>query len=124
MNRACLTCCTLMFLLAPAVAAQSDQQSQNDVSPYDRWSRGQSIFAVATAPQEFTTPFFSPESLRESLPNLYPAHIRADWCQANEKQTGVIVFSNGDVVFWHSCAAGLINFEGDLYPGSFGFKEE
>ena len=124
MNRACLTSCALLFLLAPAIAAQSGQETLSDVSTYDRWSRGQSVFAVAVARQKLTTPFFSPESLKRSLPNLYPALIRADWCQEREKQRGVVVLTNGDVVFWHSCAAGLIAFEGDQYPGTFGFKEE
>ncbi len=124
MNRAHLTSCALLLLLAPAIAAQSGQKTLGDMSAYDRWLRGQSVFAVAIAPQVLTTPFFSPESLKRSLPDLYPALIRADWCQGKEKQRGVVVFTNGDVVFWHSCAAGLILFEGDRYPGSFSIKEE
>ncbi len=124
MIRARLTSCALLLLFAPAFAAQSSQQSLGDVSTYDRWLRGQSVFAVAIAPQELTTPFFSPESLQRSLPNLGPALIRADWCHGKEKQRGVVVLTNGDVVFWHSCAAGLIYFEGDQYPGAFAVKEE
>ena len=124
MNRTRLTCCALLLLLAPAIAAQSGQQSLGDLSPYDRWLRGQSVFAVAIAPQRLTTQFFSPESLERSLPNLYPALIRADWCDGKEKQRGVVVLTNGDVVFWHSCAAGLISFEGDQYPATFSFKEK
>ncbi len=123
MGRVCLTTCALLFLLFSAMAAQSDQKSLGDISPFDRWSQGQSVFAVAIAPQKLTTPFFSPESLKRSLPNLYPALIRADWCQGGERQRGVVVFTNGDVVFWHSCAAGLIVFDGEQYPGTFGFKE-
>ncbi len=124
MNRARLTSCALLLLLAPAIAAQSGQQSLGDLSPYTRWVRGQSVFTVAIAPQRLTTPFFSPESLKRSLPNLYPALIRADWCDGKEKQRGVVVLTNGDVVFWHSCAAGLISFEGVQYPGTFAFKED
>ncbi len=124
MNRARLTCCALLLLLAPAIAAKSGQRTLSDVSTHDRWLRGQSVFAVAIAPQKLTTPFFSPESLKRSLPNLYPAHIRADWCQGKERQRGVVVLTNGAVVFWHSCAAGLIVFEGGQYPGSFAFKKE
>ena len=124
MNRARLTSCVLLLLLAPAIAAQSGQQSLSDVSTYDRWLRGQSVFAVAIAPQELTTPFFSPESLKRSLPSLWPAHIRADWCQGKEKQRGVVVLTNGDVVFWQSCAAGLIYFEGHQYPGTFAVQEK
>ncbi len=114
----------LLLLLAPTIAAQSGQQSLSDVSTYDRWSRGQSILSVAMAPQELRTPYFSPESLEKSLPDLYPARIRADWCDGQERQRGVVVFTNGDVVFWHSCAPELIVFEGDQYPGSFAFKDE
>ena len=124
MNRVRLTSCALLLLLAPTITAQSSQHTLGDVSTYDRWLRGQSVFAVAIAPQELTTPFFSPESLKRLLPNMQPALIRADWCQGKEKQRGVVVLTNGDVVFWHSCAAGLIYFEGDQYPGSFAFIEE
>ncbi len=124
MNRARLISCALLFLLTPAIVAQSGQETLSDVSTHDRWLRGQSIFAVAIAPQGLATPFFSPESLKRSLPNLWPAHIRADWCQGKEKQRGVVVLTNGDVVFWQSCAAGLIHFEGDQYPGTFAVKEE
>ncbi len=124
MNYARLASCALLLLLAPVIAAQSGQQTLSDVSTYDRWLRGQSVFAVAIAPQELTTPFFSPESLKRSLPSLWPAHIRADWCQGKEKQRGVVVLTNGDVVFWQSCAAGLIHFEGDQYPGTFAVKEK
>ena len=124
MNYARLASCALLLLLAPVIAAQSGQQTLSDVSTYDRWLRGQSVFAVAIAPQELTTPFFSPESLKRSLPSLWPAHIRADWCQGKEKQRGVVVLTNGDVVFWQSCAAALIYFEGDQYPGTFAVKEK
>ncbi len=124
MNYARLASCALLLLLAPVIAAQSGQQTLSDVSTYDRWLRGQSVFAVAIAPQELTTPFFSPESLKRSLPSLWPAHIRADWCQGKEKQRGVVVLTNGDVVFWQSCAAELIYFEGDQYPGTFAVKEK
>ncbi len=123
-SRARLTSCALLLLLVPAIAAQSGQQRLSDHSPYDRWVRGQSVFAVAIAPQRLTTPFFSPESLKRSLPNLYPAHIRADWCRGKEMQRGVVVLANGDVVFWHSCAAGMIVFEGDQYPGSYAVREK
>ncbi len=124
MNRARLTSCALLLLFALAFAAQSGQQTLGDVSAYDRWLRGQSVFAVAIAPQKLTMLFFSPASLKRSLPNLHPAHIRADWCQGKEKQRGVVVLTNGDVVFWQSCAAGLIHFEGDQYPGTFAVKEK
>lgn len=124
MNRLRLTSCALLLFLAPTIAAQSSQHRLGDVSMHDRWLRGQSVFAVAIAPQKLTTPFFSPESLKRLLPNLGPALIRADWCQGKEKQRGVVVLTSGDVVFWHSCAVGLIVFEGDQYPGSFAFKEE
>ena len=124
MNYARLASCALLLLLAPVIAAQSGQQTLSDVSTFDRWLRGQSVFAVAIAPQELTTPFFSPESLKRSLLSLWPAHIRADWCQGKEKQRGVVVLTNGDVVFWQSCAAGLIHFEGDQYPGTFAVKEK
>ena len=124
MSPARLVSCTLLFLLAATLGAASDQQSLNDASPFDRWSQGHSVFAVAVAPQELATPFFSAASLQQLLPDLYPARIRADWCQAKEKQRGVVVLSNGDIVFWHSCAPGLISFEGHQYPGTYGFKAE
>lgn len=113
----------LLLTLVPVVAAQSRQQRLSDMSAYDSWLRGQSVLAVAVAPQELRTPYFSAESLRSALPNLWPALIRANWCEGKEKQRGVVVLTNGDVVFWHSCAASLISFDGEAYPGSFTFKE-
>ena len=124
MNVAHLAGTALLLTSVPVFAIYAGPQSLGDLSPYDRWSRGQSVLHVAVAPEELRTPYFSPESLKRSLPNLYPALIRADWCEGKERQRGVIVFTNRDVVFWHSCAAGLIIFEGDQYPGSFSFKEE
>ena len=38
-------------------------------------------------------------------------------------QRGVVVLTNSDVVFWHSCAASLISFDGEAYPGSCTFNE-
>lgn len=116
-----LTSCALLLFFVSAIAAQSQQELGN-TSTHDKWLRGQSVLTVAIAPQTLTTQYFSPESLKKSLPRLYPAHIRADWCKGKEKQRGVVVLKNGDVIFWHSCAAGLIVFEGEEYFGTFGFK--
>ena len=130
MNITHLACTALLVTIAPVVSVQAGPQSLGDVSPYDRWRRDQSVLSVVIAPQQLRTPYFSPESLKRSLPDLYPAHIRADWCdgqeeqEEQEEQRGVVVFTNGDVVFWHSCAPGLISFEGDQYPGSYSFKNE
>ncbi|MDH3691432.1 MAG: hypothetical protein OEU36_18485 [Gammaproteobacteria bacterium] len=122
MNLSRLTFCAILLVPLPAITAHS-QLEEHDLSPRDRWLQGQSVFTVAIAPQNLTTQYFSAESLRESLPRLWPAHIMADWCKGKEKQHGVVVLKNTDVVFWHSCAADFIVFEGDKYPGSFGFKE-
>ena len=124
MNIAPLTRTALLLLVVAVVGVHAGSQNLADLSPYDRWSRGQSVFRVAVAPRALKTPYFSPESLERSLPDLYPARIRADWCDGKERQHGVVVFTNGDVVFWHSCAPGLISFEGDHYPGSFSFNKE
>ena len=124
MNVAHLAYTALLVAVIPVVGVHAGPQRLGELSPYDRWSRGQSVLSVAIAPQELRTPYFSPESLKRSLPDLYPARIRADWCDGKERQRGVVVFTNGDVVFWHSCAPGLISFDGDHYPGSFVFKEE
>lgn len=121
-NLSRLTFCPILLALLPAVPAHA-QLEAHDMSPRDRWLRGQSVFTVAIAPQILTTQYFSAESLKESLPRLWPAHIRADWCKGKAKQQGVVVLKNEDVIFWHSCAADLIVFEDDKYPGSFGFKE-
>lgn len=114
----------LLVTIAPVVSVQAGAQSLGDVSPYDRWRRDQSVLSVTIAPQQLRTPYFSPESLKRLLPDLSPARIRADWCDGKERQRGVVVFTNGDVVFWHSCAVELIVFEGDQYPGSYSFKNE
>ena len=124
MNVAHLAYTALLSTITPLVGVQAGPQSLGDVSTYDRWRRDQAVLSVSMAPQELRTPYFSPESLKRSLPDLYPAHIRADWCDGKERQRGVVVFTNGDVVFWHSCAPGLISFEGDQYPGTFSFKED
>ena len=124
MNIAHLAYTALLVTIAPVVSVQAGPQRLGDVSPYDRWRRDQSVLSVAIAPQQLRTPYFSPESLKRLLPDLYPALIRADWCDGQEEQRGVVVFTNGDVVFWHSCAPGLISFEGDQYPGSYSFKNE
>jgi hypothetical protein len=115
---------TVLFAVATLAGAQAGPQRLGDASPYDRWSRDQSVFSVAIAPQELTAPYFSPESLKRLMPDLSPARIRADWCDGKERQRGVVVFTGGDVVFWHSCAPGLIVFEGNQYPGSFSFNYE
>ena len=114
--------CLLPVVLLSAGTTYS-QPAEPDMSPHDRWVRGQSVVTVAIAPHPLSTQYFSAEHLKESLPRLWPAHIRANWCEGKERQRGVVVIGNGDVIFWHSCAANLIVFEGDTYPGSFGFKE-
>lgn len=103
------------LLLAP----QGRAQSAHDTSAHDSWLRGRSVLTVAVAPQQLANPDFSAQSLAASLPRMHPAHIRADWCNDQERQRGVVVLDNHDVVFWHSCATDLIVFEGDAYPGSF-----
>ena len=113
----------VILLVFASTATAYSQIEGHDLSPQQRWLRGQSVFAVAIAPQPLTTQYFSAKSLKESLPRLWPAHIIADWCKGKEKQRGVIVLENGDVIFWHSCAANLIVFEGDKYPGAFGFEK-
>ena len=115
---------TALLVTIALHGVHAGSQRLGDVSPYDRWRRDHFVLRVAIAPQELRTPYFSPESLKRSLPALYPARIRADWCDGQERQRGVVVFTNGDVVFWHSCAPGLISFEGDQYPGSYSFKKE
>ena len=124
MNSSRLTFCAILLLFVSAITAHSLQDVEGDLSPQDRWLQGQSVFTVAIAPQTLRTQYFSPESLKGSLPRLWPWHIKADWCEGKEKQRGVVVLKNRDVIFWHSCAAGLIVFEGEKYPGSFGFKGE
>ena len=123
MNVAHVALGALLLTLVPVVAAQSGQHTLSGMSTYDSWLRGRSVRAVAVAPQKLETPYFSAESLRSALPNLWPALIRANWCEGKEKQRGVVVLTNGEVVFWHSCAASLISFDGEAYPGSFTFKE-
>ena len=114
--------CMTPLVLVSAAASHS-QLAEHDMSPQDRWLRGQSVFTIAIAPQALSTQYFSAEYLKQSLPRLWPAHIRADWCEGKDRQRGVVVLRNGDVIFWHSCAVDLIVFEGDEYPGSFGFKD-
>ena len=123
---ACLAVCGL------GIAAQSPPPTERStvVNPHDHdrcmhdvWIRGQSVFAIGIAPQAHDTHYFTSDSLRRILPHLYPAHIRSDWCKDKDMQRGVVVFSNGDVVFWHSCAPKRIFFEGTDYPGTFGFTD-
>ena len=92
MNIAHLAYTALLVTIAPVVSVQAGPQGLGDVSPYDRWRRDQSVLSVAIAPQQLRTPYFSPESLKRSLPDLYPAHIRADWCDGQEEQRGPVVF--------------------------------
>ena len=122
MHRAHYSYIVVLLLTLSSATALSAERSLNDASPYDRWSRGQSLLSVAVAPQLMSTqPYFTADSLKQKIANLHPAHIRADWCRGKEKQRGVVVFTNGDVVFWYSCAPERIVFEGDAYPGAFGF---
>ncbi len=88
MNSSRLTFCAILLLFVSAITAHSLQEVEGDLSPQDRWLQGQSVFTVAIAPQTLTTQYFSPKSLKVSLPRLWPWHIKADWCKGKEKQRG------------------------------------
>ena len=99
------------------------EQNQKHLTTWQYASNNQNIFAVAVSPDvpEGISPYFTAESLKELLPDLWPAKIRAAWCEGQWKQTGVIVLENKDIIFWHSCTKNLVAFEGK-YRGWYGFK--
>lgn len=84
------------------------------------------IFTIAISADEESksTNYFTVESLKESIPFLWPAHILLNWCENASKQKGVIVLENKDVIFWHSCKKDFIVFEGKTYGGSYSFAKE
>ena len=79
-----------------AYPQQDEIRRLHNMSTFERWSKGNVVFAVAIVPQEHdtqefteeyirkmssqsnTTKYFTAESLREMLPYLWPAHIRVD----------------------------------------------
>ena len=99
------------------------EQNQKIQTTWQYASNNQNIFAVAVSPDvpEGISPYFTAESLKELLPDLWPAKILAAWCEGQWKQTGVVVLENKDIIFWHSCQKNLVVFEG-RHLGSYGFK--
>src|SRR6267142_253630 len=109
---------TFILLVASVVLNASETSAQThpgDLSMWERISRQQNILVVAVTPgfPAGKTPYFTADSLRNALPQLWPAHVLAitKWCEKAPIQSGVIVLENKDVIFWRSCEKGLIVFD-------------
>ena len=88
------------FLVAPAVA---------ETPPLPAPDR---VFAIAIKPQAKQHPdFFTPETLRAALPLMKPATVMPPIGGKIWQQSGVIVLTDGEVLFWKSYRDDLIAVE-------------
>ena len=70
------------------------------------------VFAIAIKPQAKQHPdFFTPERLRAALPRLKPATVMPPIGGKIWQQSGVIVMTDGSVLFWKSYRDDLIAVE-------------
>ena len=70
------------------------------------------VFAIAIKPQARQHPdFFTPETLRAALPLMKPATVMPPIGGKIWQQSGVIVLTDGEVLFWKSYRDDLIAVE-------------
>ena len=70
------------------------------------------VFAIAIKPQAKQHPdFFTPDTLRAALPRMKPATVMPPIGGKIWQQSGVIVLTDGEVLFWKSYRDDLIAVE-------------
>ena len=75
------------------------------------------VFSIAIKPQAKQHPdFFTPETLRAALPRMKPATVMPPTGGKIWQQSGVIVLTDGEVLFWKSYRDDLIAVETATEP--------
>ena len=91
----------LIVFLAPAALAETPPLPAPD-----------QVFAIAIKPQAKQHPdFFTPDTLRAALPRMKPATVMPPIGGKIWRQSGVIVLTDGSVLFWKGYRDDLIAVE-------------
>ena len=103
MKYAVFVCLVSLFLRVPA----TDSESMKDLP------KSEDIFTIAVNPSPSgtaSTPrYFTPESLREALPNFKPGEAEIKAGARRVWESGVIVLNNKEVLFWTTCRKNFIH---------------
>jgi len=87
--------------------------SGTESKPMKALPKSEDIFTIAINPipsgPASTSRYFTPESLREALPNFRPGEAEIKVGDRRVWESGVIVLNNQEVLFWTTCRKNFIH---------------
>jgi hypothetical protein len=99
-GRFCAVLLGMVFCALPVSLANDEPQSLKSLP------KSEEIFTIAINPvpdARYFTPYFTPESLRNALPDFRPGKAEIRNGGRRIWQSGVIVLKDKNVLFWTTC---------------------